>query len=236
MCEIQTNTNNITIDWFHQDLENKTMEFKNLTQINEKIKAVLMINQSSIGGQYWCRIFNTTSQEHIGTSNVLTVYESECYNMSKSNCTSEKFILNSNRCIDNTSLSLSNPILPSTCPSMVLSPNKTELDSDTVTSIQTEPGVSNSISFSISQSSYDSASTSYITEMVSSSSTTYHIDTEANTRLTNVHIIIITVTLIMILGIVIIITSCLVIICVYLSKKKKKMKYDVDTNNYGELA
>ena len=241
VCEIQTNTNNITIQWFHQDLENKTMGFKNLTQINETIKAVLTINQSSLAGQYWCRIFNTnaTSQsglQHIGTSNVLTVYESECYNMSMGNCTSEQFMLNSNRCIDNTSLSLSNPILPSTCPSMVSSPNKTESDSDIVTSIQTETSVSNSISFSISQSSYNSASTSYITEMVSSSSTTYHIDTEANTGLTNVHIIIITVTLIMILGIVIIITSCLVIICVYLTKKKKKMKYDFDTYNYGELA
>ena len=236
VCEIQTNTTNITIQWFHQDLENKTIEFKNLAQINEnsRIKAVLMINQSSIGGQYWCRIFNKTSIEHTGTSNVLTVYESECYHMSMSNCTSEQFILNS-RCIDNTSLSLSTPILPSTCPSMVLSPNKTESYSDIVTSIHTESAVSNSIPFSISQSSYDSASTSYITEMVSSSSTTYHIDTEANTGLTDVHIIIITVTLIIILGIVIIITSCLVIICVYVTKKKKKMKYDVDTNNYSEL-
>ena len=239
VCEIQTNITNITIQWFHQDLENKTMEFKNLTQINETIKAVLTINQSSLSGQYWCLIFNSTSQsalQHIGTSNVLTVYESKCYNMSMHKCTREQFMLNSSRCIDNAYLSLSNHILPSTCPSMVLSPNKTESDSDIVTSIQTESAVSNSVSFSMSQSSYNSASTSYITEMVSSSSTTYHIDTEANTGLTNVHIIIITVTLIMILGIVIIMTSCLVIICVYLTKKKKKMKYDVDTNNYGELA
>ena len=236
VCEIQTNTTNITIQWFHQYLENEPIDFKDLAQINEKskIKAVLMINRSSIGGQYWCRIFNNSSLEHIGTSNVLTVYESECYHMSMHNCTRGQFMLNSNRCIDNTSLSLSNPILPSTCPSMVLSPDKTELDSDIITSMQTESAVSNSISFSISQSSYDSASTTYITEMVSSS-TTYHIDTEANTGLTDVHIIIITVSPIMILGIVIIITSCLVIICVYVTKKKKKIKYDVDTNNYSEL-
>ena len=237
VCEIQTNTTNITIQWFHQYLENEPIEFKNLAQIKEmsKIKAVLMINQSLIGGQYWCCILNKTSIEHTGTSNVLTVYESECYKTSMHNCTSEQFMLNSSRCIDNRSLSLSNPILPSTCPSMVSLTNKTESYSDTVTSMQTEISVSNSISFSISQSSYNSASTSYITEMISFSSTTYHIDTEANTGLTDVHIIIITVSLIMILGIVIIITSCLVIICVYVTKKKKKMKYDVDTYNYSEL-
>ena len=49
-CEIQTNTNDISIHWFHQDLENKTMEFKNLTQNNKNLKAVLMINRSSSTG------------------------------------------------------------------------------------------------------------------------------------------------------------------------------------------
>ena len=216
VCEIQ-NTTNITIQWFHQDLENKTMEFKNLVQIKEisKIKAVLMINQSLIGGQYWCRIFKRPSHlgqdlQQIGTSNVLTVYESECYNMSMHNCKNEQFMLNSSRCIDNTFLSLSTPILLSTCPSMA---NKTESDSDIVTSMQTESAVSNSISSSISQSRYNSASTSDITEMVSSSSTTYHIDTEANTGLTDVHIIIITVTPIMILGIVIIMSCDYLCLC-----------------------